>query len=72
MGQRNKFYHVMRTGLLYRGKGVNFPSPEDCLLDNPRDDEAEEHSETEGDECEAEDGSWEEEDSDISEHSDSN
>ncbi|KAK9671650.1 hypothetical protein RND81_12G045100 [Saponaria officinalis] len=63
---RNKFYHVMRTGLLYRGKGVNFLSPEDCLLDNPQGDEAGEHSETEGDECEVEDGSWEGEDSDIS------
>ncbi|GMH20092.1 hypothetical protein Nepgr_021933 [Nepenthes gracilis] len=29
---REKFFHVMRTGLLYRGKGVNFLSPQDCLI----------------------------------------
>ncbi|GLT38653.1 hypothetical protein SLA2020_128860 [Shorea laevis] len=31
---REKFYHVMRTGLLYRGKGVNFLSQQDILLND--------------------------------------
>ncbi|KAL9233019.1 hypothetical protein vseg_008062 [Gypsophila vaccaria] len=67
---RNKVYHVMRTGLLYRGKGVNYLSPEDCLLNNAHDTKGEENSETEEDDCEEEDGCWEGEDSDISGHSD--
>ncbi|XVE96169.1 hypothetical protein REPUB_Repub02eG0198500 [Reevesia pubescens] len=29
---REKFYHIMRTGLLYRGKGVNLIPREDILL----------------------------------------
>ncbi|XP_057535015.1 protein WHAT'S THIS FACTOR 9, mitochondrial [Amaranthus tricolor] len=31
---RDKFYYVMRTGLLYRGKGVKVLSPQDCLIDD--------------------------------------
>ncbi|KAL5545595.1 hypothetical protein UlMin_005282 [Ulmus minor] len=30
---REKFYHVMRTGLIYRGKGENLIPQEDILLD---------------------------------------
>ncbi|GAV86148.1 PORR domain-containing protein [Cephalotus follicularis] len=31
---RNKFYYVMRTGLIYRGKGENLIPRQDILLDN--------------------------------------
>ncbi|GAB4843746.1 hypothetical protein Ancab_013711 [Ancistrocladus abbreviatus] len=63
---RGKFYHVMRTGLLYRGKGLNFLSPQDCLVDGVsvadgtgQDDIEEEEFET-ADECWEEDASDEE------------
>jgi hypothetical protein len=67
---REKFYHVMRTGLLYRGKGVNMLPQQDILLDDMEDETEQEGSEAEedegGDECyeeeisEIEDGSDEE------------
>ncbi|KAK9128398.1 hypothetical protein Syun_017195 [Stephania yunnanensis] len=31
---REKYYYVMRTGLLYRGKGVDFISDKNCVLDD--------------------------------------
>lgn len=46
---RAKFYHVMRTGLLYRGKGADMIPPEDVLLVNGEDD-AEDEGEELGDE----------------------
>lgn len=55
---REKFYHVMRTGLLYRGKGVNLIPRQDLLLDNVESETGEEGSETEeietDDECSVE------------------
>lgn len=52
---REKFYHVMRTGLLYRGKGVNLLSQQDFLLDSGESESGSEESEREeietGDEC---------------------
>ncbi|KAB1222422.1 Protein ROOT PRIMORDIUM DEFECTIVE 1 [Morella rubra] len=55
---RQKFYHVMRTGLLYRGKGVNLIPRQDLLLDNVESETGEEGSETEeietDDECSVE------------------
>lgn len=55
MGVRRKFYYVMRTGVMYRGKGV-------VELEGLKGDElvGEEGSEEEGDsgdECEVESGS---------------
>ncbi|KAM1184688.1 hypothetical protein ACFX13_014373 [Malus domestica] len=52
---REKFYYVMRTGLLYRGKGVNMLSPEEILLNSMESESGQEESEEEetgtGDEC---------------------
>eukprot|EP00257_Ricinus_communis_P022378 XP_015582088.1 protein WHAT'S THIS FACTOR 1 homolog isoform X2 [Ricinus communis] len=62
---RDKFYHVMRTGLLYRNKGEN-AIPQDILLNDVEDetvlDESEEEEDETGDDCyevtsESEDGS---------------
>lgn len=65
---REKFYHVMRTGLLYRGKGVNLLPQQDILLDDMEDETEQEGSEAEedeeGDEC------YEEENSEVEEGSD--
>lgn len=44
---REKFYHVMRTGLLYRGKGVNFLPQEDILLKSASEEEESEEEEEE-------------------------
>ncbi|GKV25896.1 hypothetical protein SLEP1_g35276 [Rubroshorea leprosula] len=50
---REKFYHVMRTGLLYRGKGVNFLSQQDILLNDMNNEgKGEEEEEEEIDERE--------------------
>ncbi|PRQ44398.1 putative plant organelle RNA recognition domain-containing protein [Rosa chinensis] len=55
---REKFYHVMRTGLIYRGKGVNMLSQQDMLLDNVESESGQDDSEEEqvgtGDECDEE------------------
>lgn len=67
---RAKFYHVMRTGLLYRGKGVNFLSPKDCFLDDDDNGKAEDDNNTEEEESEVEEECWEEDVSDLSEESD--
>lgn len=67
---RDKFYHVMRTGLLYRGKGVDFLSPKDCLLDNAEDGNGEDDGIMEEEENEMEEESWEEEASSFNEESD--
>jgi len=67
---RDKFYHVMRIGLLYRGKGVNFLSPKDCLLDDGDIGKGEDDNNTEEDESEVEEECWEEDVSDLSEDSD--
>ncbi|XP_021738318.1 protein ROOT PRIMORDIUM DEFECTIVE 1-like isoform X1 [Chenopodium quinoa] len=70
---RDKFYHVMRTGLLHRGKGVDFLSPHDCLLDNAGDgngEESEDYENMEGEEHEMEGECWEEETSSLEEESD--
>lgn len=52
---REKFYHVMRTGLLYRGRGVNMISQENNLLDDIENETEEEEMEEEecvtDDEC---------------------
>ncbi|OWM78983.1 protein WHAT'S THIS FACTOR 9, mitochondrial [Punica granatum] len=48
---REKFYHVMRTGLLYRGKGVDMLSPEEILLDNGEDESEGEEEESEVEEA---------------------
>lgn len=39
---RDKFYHVMRTGFLYRARGLGMVSQEELLLDKPEDDDPEE------------------------------
>ncbi|CAN8279912.1 unnamed protein product [Cochlearia groenlandica] len=39
---RDKFYHVMRTGFLYRARGIGMVSKEELLLDKPEDDDPEE------------------------------
>ncbi|EOA25772.1 hypothetical protein CARUB_v10019134mg [Capsella rubella] len=44
---RDKFYHVMRTGFLYRARGIGMVSQEELLLDKPEDDLTEEGSEEE-------------------------
>ncbi|XP_074307030.1 protein WHAT'S THIS FACTOR 9, mitochondrial [Silene latifolia] len=67
---RNKVYHVMRTGLLYRSKGLNYLSPQDCMLDDAVDADGEEKSETEEEDSEVEEECWEGKDSDLSEESD--
>ncbi|OMO68840.1 hypothetical protein COLO4_29392 [Corchorus olitorius] len=50
VGPREKFYHIMRTGLLYRGKDMNLIRREDILHNNlenrVEDDEEEEEVET--------------------------
>lgn len=51
---REKFYHIMRTGLLYRGKGVNLLPKQDILLKSASEEEEseeEEEFEETGDEC---------------------
>lgn len=52
---REKFYHVMRTGLLYRGKGANLISQQGILLNDMEDETGQETSDGEevesGDEC---------------------
>ncbi|KFK35107.1 hypothetical protein AALP_AA5G236900 [Arabis alpina] len=39
---RDKFYHVMRTGFLYRARGIGMVSQEELLLDKPEDDDLDE------------------------------
>lgn len=56
---RKKFYHVMRTGLLYRAKGVNFIAPKDISLDDVVENETE-LEETEEEETGADDECYEE------------
>ncbi|KAI4364019.1 hypothetical protein MLD38_020163 [Melastoma candidum] len=53
---REKFYHVMRTGLLYRGKGVDMLSHEDILIDSGGNGSEQEESE----DVESDDVSYEE------------
>ncbi|CAB4286926.1 unnamed protein product [Prunus armeniaca] len=52
---REKFYHVMRTGLLYRSKGVHLLSPQEILLNSVESESGAEESEEDevgtGDEC---------------------
>lgn len=53
---RKKFYHVMKTGLLYRCKGVNMLPQEDILLDDNVESETEQEETVEeeigsGDDC---------------------
>ncbi|KAJ0088355.1 hypothetical protein Patl1_32898 [Pistacia atlantica] len=53
---RKKFYHVMKTGLLYRCKGVNILPQEDILLDDNVESETEQEETEEeeigsGDDC---------------------
>lgn len=67
---RDKFYHVMRTGLLHRGKGVNFLSPQDCMLVNAKDGNGECDNDVEGKEHEMDEECWEEETSGLDEESD--
>ncbi|GAB2295446.1 hypothetical protein Dimus_029613 [Dionaea muscipula] len=55
---REKFYHVMRTGLLYRGKGENMLSPEDCFIDGV--EEKANQDEAVDEESEIEEEVWEE------------
>lgn len=43
---RDKFYHVMRTGVLYRDKGANL-IPQDILLNGVKDETGQEQSEEE-------------------------
>jgi len=64
---REKFYHVMRTGLLYRGKGINLLPQQDILLD--MEDETEQEG-SEAEENEAGDECYEEEISEVEEGSD--
>ncbi|KAF8403954.1 hypothetical protein HHK36_012061 [Tetracentron sinense] len=58
---REKYYYVMRTGVLYRGKGVNLINERDCLVNDGEDGTEEQDSEEEevetGDECYEEDTS---------------
>lgn len=56
---RNKFYHVMRTGLLYRAKGVNMIPPLDISLDDNIENEIEQ-KETEEEETGTDDECYEE------------
>lgn len=54
---RHKFYHVMRTGLLYRGKGANLIPREDILLkdmENRMEDKEEEGGDYDDDDDEDE------------------
>lgn len=60
---REKFYHVMRTGLLYRGKGENMISPQDCLIDGMKEEESQDEADDE--ESEVEEEVWDEEASDA-------
>uniref|UniRef100_A0A7N0V1I5 PORR domain-containing protein n=1 Tax=Kalanchoe fedtschenkoi TaxID=63787 RepID=A0A7N0V1I5_KALFE len=57
---REKYYHVMRTGLLYRNKGINLIPPEALLLDGQDNetDQDDSHDEDE-DEDEMHNESWE-------------
>lgn len=51
---REKYYYVMRTGLIYRGKGVKLINDQDCLLNLEKEENAKEDSEEEietGDDC---------------------
>ncbi|KAI4348811.1 hypothetical protein L6164_009488 [Bauhinia variegata] len=65
---REKFYHVMRTGLLYRGKGENMIPPQDILLKDHVDETGQEESEEE--EVETSEECYEDELSDTDERSD--
>ncbi|KAL5739771.1 hypothetical protein ACOSP7_028664 [Xanthoceras sorbifolium] len=56
---RKKFYHVMKTGLLYRGKGMNLIPQQDILLDGDANRETEQ-AETEEEEIETDDECFEE------------
>ncbi|CAN1772669.1 Protein WHAT'S THIS FACTOR 9, mitochondrial [Linum perenne] len=48
---REKFYHVMRTGVLYRGKGASMVPPEMLMMNDAEEEsEEEEESEDEGSE----------------------
>lgn len=60
---REKFYHVMRTGLLHRGKGANLINQEDLLLNGALNEAGQEESEEE--EVEAGDEFYEVEDSEL-------
>ncbi|XP_010524821.1 PREDICTED: protein ROOT PRIMORDIUM DEFECTIVE 1 [Tarenaya hassleriana] len=44
---RDKFYHVMRTGFLYRGRGLGMVSPSVISLDEPENEPLDEGSEEE-------------------------
>lgn len=67
---REKFYHVMRTGLLYRGKGIKFLSPQDCLLDDGENGKGEDESNLEMEESETEEEEcWEESSSEMDDES---
>ncbi|XVF75975.1 hypothetical protein PTKIN_Ptkin13bG0230600 [Pterospermum kingtungense] len=60
---REKFYHIMRTGLLYRAKGVNLIPREDILLkdlENRMEEEEEKEEEEEEEETETGDEYYEE------------
>ena len=67
---REKFYHVMKTGLFYRGKGAALIEKEGILLNNTAEETVEngldvESDETGDDEClEDENSQAEESDSD--------
>ncbi|KAK9284890.1 hypothetical protein L1049_024071 [Liquidambar formosana] len=62
---REKYYHVMKTGVLYRGKGMNFLSQQDILLNDMEDGMGQEEEEVEtGGEC------YEQESSDVAMESD--
>lgn len=65
---REKYNYVMRTGVLYRGKGTNMMPQEDVLLDDGEDTTEQEESVEEepdiDDECNKEDTSEEDLDSD--------
>ncbi|TXG58010.1 hypothetical protein EZV62_015839 [Acer yangbiense] len=56
---RKKFYHVMKTGLLYRGKGEIVRPQQDILLDGDADSETEQ-AETEEEEIGTDDECYEE------------
>lgn len=56
-GVRDKFYHVMKTGLLYRGKGLEELAKEGCLVDCNAGQENEDDDEEEDEECWEEGGS---------------
>lgn len=62
---RKKFYHVMKTGLLYREKGVNLIPQQDILLDsNNVADETDDAESEEEEECYEEISASEDEESD--------